>query len=412
MTYDVLIVGGRVAGGSLALRLARQGHRVLVVDRDEFPSDTLSTHLMSAVAVGQLAALGVLQDIEAAGFRRITRHRTYIEDCAFEGPAGPGGAYSLAPRRTVLDSVLLDHAVRAGAEFAPRTRADGLIDDGGRVAGAVLQAIGGERREVRATVVVGADGRGSKVAEWVGAEKYLEVPALRPAYYGYYHGLEPLPGCTLEMWFGGDQIGFVFPMRRDEDCLALELQPEDFEAFRSDPRGLFEQRMRTLPGMGSRMDHAVLEGRLLGTRGIDNFFRKPYGPGWALTGDAGYLKDPSTGSGVGDALGQAELLAEALDAFLRGAGWEESLSAFHQRRDETMMPGYQATLAHTRLRDQPSCDVGWIRAVICNPGTLRDFAQAMPALAAQVFPPEALPRVAGLAALFDTAPPPAATVER
>src|SRR5947208_1660525 len=132
MDYEILIVGGRAAGSSLALLLARQGHHVLVVDRDTFPSDTLSTHFMNPRAVG-----------------------------------------------------------------------------------AVLQQAGGERREVRAHVVVGADGRQSPVAHWAGAEKYLDVPALRPGYYGYYHGVEAPAEPTLEMWFGGDQIGFLFPMRPD-----------------------------------------------------------------------------------------------------------------------------------------------------------------------------------------------------
>jgi len=412
MGYDVLVVGARVAGSSLALLLARRGHRVLVIDRDELPSDTLSTHFMNAMAVDQLAALGVLADVEAAGFRRITRTRTWVEDCCFEGPAGPAGAYSLAPRRNVLDSVLIDHAVRAGAEFAQRTRAESLIQEDGRVAGAVVRPLEGQPHEVRATVVVGADGRGSRVAEWVGAERYLEVPAMRPAYYGYYHGLEPLPEPALEMWFGGDQIGFVFPMRPGEDCIALEIQPEQFDTFRSSPREAFEERVRALPGLARRLSGAELEGRLMGTRGIDNFFRRPYGPGWALTGDAAYLKDPSTGTGVGDALRQSAMLAEALDAVLGGAGWEETLSAFHRQRDAAMMPAYQATLAHTRLRDQAPEQVAWTRTVLCSPRLTRALAHALPGLLPSVLPPEAMAGLAGLARAFATAAPEAAVEAR
>lgn len=400
MDYEVLIVGGRIAGSSLALLLARRGHRVLVVDRDEFPSDTLSTHLMIPMAVGMLADLGVLADIEAAGFRRIGRHRTWIDDCCFEAPAGPGGAFSLAPRRAVLDSVLIDHAVAAGAEFLQRTRAESLIQEQGRVVGAVVRPAGGEPRPVRADVVVGADGRQSRVAQWVGAEKYLEVPALRPAYYGYYRGLEPLPETALEMWFGGDQIGFVFPMRPDEDCLALELQPEQFDSFRRHPQEVFEERFRALPGMERRMRGAVLEGRLLGTRGIDNFFRKPFGPGWALTGDAGYLKDPSTGMGLGDALRQSQMLAESLHDWFGGADWEQTMSAFQQRRDEVMLPTYQATLAHTKMRDQSAEEVAWIKAVLVSPGLTRALAHAMPGLLPQAFPEGAMRQVAGLARMF------------
>src|SRR5574340_625328 len=144
--YDVIVVGARVAGASLALLLGQQGHRVLLIDRDSFPSDTLSTHFVGGVGIASLRRLGVLPDIEAVGFRRITRSRTWIDDCLFEGPAGPEGAYSLAPRR-----------------------------------------------DARAQVVVGADGKFSKVAGWVKAERYADEPAMRPAYYGYFHGLTPLP---------------------------------------------------------------------------------------------------------------------------------------------------------------------------------------------------------------------------
>src|ERR1700737_1358308 len=137
--FDALIVGGRAAGGSLALLLARQGRNVLVVDRDEFPSDTMSTHFMNLGAVGALKPLGVLNDILAAGFRRVTRHRTWVGDCCFEGPAGPPGTFSLCPRRRVLDAVFLDHATKGRAHFEERSRVEGLAREGDQYAGAVLQ---------------------------------------------------------------------------------------------------------------------------------------------------------------------------------------------------------------------------------------------------------------------------------
>src|SRR5574340_946155 len=121
--YDVIVVGARVAGASLALLLGQQGHRVLLIDRDSFPSDTLSTHFVGGVGIASLRRLGVLADIEAVGFRRITRSRTWIDDCLFEGPSGPDGAYALAPRRDALDSILIRHARERGVEFQERTRA-------------------------------------------------------------------------------------------------------------------------------------------------------------------------------------------------------------------------------------------------------------------------------------------------
>jgi flavin-dependent dehydrogenase len=392
--YDALIVGGRVAGASLAQLLARQGRRVLVADRDEFPSDTMSTHFMNMIAVGALKRLGVLDDILAAGFRPITRHRTWIDDCCFEGPAGSPGAFSLAPRRIVLDAVLLEHAVKAGAQFEQRTRATSLLLEDGRVVGAVLQTTGGERREVRARVVIGADGKSSKVAEWVDAQEYDAVPALRPAYYGYYHGIEPRPEATVEIWFGGDQIGFVFPMREGEDCIAIELQPEDFDEFRSDHAAAFDARVRRLPDMARRMQTAHLEGKVIGVKGIDNYFRKPYGPGWALTGDAGYLKDPITGLGIGDALEQAFMLAESLGAWFNGADWEATMSAFQQKRDQTMKPMYDATLDYVRMRDIGPVEQALLRAVVISPTLMRTVAHAMVAQLPSLLSPAAYGRTA------------------
>lgn len=392
--YDALIVGGRVAGASLAQLLARQGRKVLVADRDEFPSDTMSTHFMNMIAVGALKRLGVLEDILAAGFRPITRHRTWIDDCCFEGPAGSPGAYSLAPRRIVLDSTLIEHAVRAGAQFEQRTRVASVLQDSGQVVGAVLQTTGGERREVRARVVVGADGKSSKVAEWVGAQEYDAVPALRPAYYGYFRGIEPRPEPTLEIWFGGDQIGFLFPMREGEDCIVLELQPEDFQEFRSDHAAVFDARVRRLPEMARRMQNARLEGKLIGVKGIDNYFRKPYGPGWALTGDAGYLKDPLTGLGIGDALEQSFMLAEALGAWFDGADWEASMSAFQQKRDQTMKPMYDTTLEHVRMRDIGPAEQALLRAIVISPTQMRTVAYAMVAQLPSLLAPATYGRIA------------------
>jgi flavin-dependent dehydrogenase len=243
---------------------------VLALDREAFPSDTLSTHAMNALAVDDLARLGVLDDLLAAGFRRVTRTRTYVEDCLLEGPAVPGvGGFGLAPRRDLLDSLLQQRAVEAGAELRTRTRVEGLVEEQGRVAGVLVDG-----REIRARVVVGADGKASKVAEWVGAESYREVPAQRS---GYYHGIAPLPEPTVELFFVDRTVGFLFPMRPDEDCIALEVPLEEFDTFRADPQAVFEERFRTLPGMEARLRGASLEGKVKGSRASRTTCASPTG---------------------------------------------------------------------------------------------------------------------------------------
>lgn len=407
--YDVVIVGGRVAGGSLALLLGQRGHRVLLIDRDQFPSDTLSTHYMHPSAVELLRRIGVLEDVEAGGLRRITRSRCYIYDCVFEGPIGPPGAYALAPRRDRFDAVLVEHAVRRGnVEFHDRTRAERLIEENGRVVGVIVRRAGGPPREIRAPVIVGADGKHSQVAQWVEAPSYHAVPGLRPGYYGYFHGVTPLDEPAVELFFQDDQIGFIFPMEPGVDCVAIEAQPRDFEEFRQAPATVLVERFKRFHGMAARLAGATLEGSALGARSIENYFRKPYGPGWVLTGDAGYCKDPSTGLGMGDAITQALLLEGALDAVLSGADWEGSLAEFQRKRDETMMPLYQATLAFTQAPETPSQSLAWLRATLSLPSFVRMLAATFPAAVAApgVLPPPTLKRLEMMAQQF--APTPAA----
>lgn len=374
-----------------------------MVDRDLFPSDTMSTHFMSPLAVGELQKLGLVDQVLAAGFRQITRHRAWIGDVAFEGPAGPFGLFSLAPRRSVIDTILVSVAVEAGVHFAQRTRAERLVFEGTRVAGAILQTAGGERREVRARVVVGADGKYSKVADWAGAEKYDAEPALRPVYMAYIRGVVPMLEPTLEMFYGGDQVGFLLPMRPGEDCLALEVQPADFDAFRKDPEGEFLGRYRRLPLMAKRLGAAVLEGKVQGTKGIENYFRKPYGEGWALTGDAGYLKDPSTGLGMGDALAASSMLAEALAGWLGGADWESSMAGFQARRDRHFKPFYEATLEYTRAPDLAADQLAWLQGAFTNPHLSRALAGAVAGEIHDLLGPK-LAQIEPIARLFGATP--------
>lgn len=377
--YDAVIVGARVAGASLALLLGRQGRRVLLVDRERFPSDTLSTHLLPPSTINLLMRLGVLHDVEALGLRRITRQRTYIGDCIFEGNMlAPPPAFALCARRDRLDSILIRHATsQPSVEFAEFTRADGLIWEAGRVAGLRLRSTGGAEREVRTRVVVGADGKNSKVAGWVQAARYNEVAAMRPLYFAYYRGVEPLAEPANEVFFQDGHIGYLFPMEPNMDLLVLELQPEEFATYRADPAGRFEAAFRILPGMRRRLESARREGQMHGIQGVENYFRTASGPGWVLTGDAAYCKDPSTALGIGDAFTQAFMLSEALDAVFSGADWEVTLTEYQRRRDERVMPAYQATLTFTRMGDLPAESLARLQAIMASPVFTHVLAEAL-----------------------------------
>jgi flavin-dependent dehydrogenase len=399
--YDAVVVGARVAGATVAARLAQQGRSVLLVDRDLFPSDTISTHGVGFNGVESMRRLGVLERIEAAGFRRIYRHRAWVDDICVEGPAGPPGGYSLTPRRIVLDQVLQDRAAECGAELMTRARVDGLLREGGTVTGASIRVIGGEKVDVRARIVIGADGKQSQVAEWVGAQKYDERPVGRPVYYGYFHGVTPLESTAIEMFFESDRIGFCFPMRPDEHLLCIEAQPAEFETIRKDPITWFRAAYRTLPGMEQRTRDAVIDGRLLGMRSVENFFRKPYGAGWALTGDAAYVKDPCTGYGIGDALLQSFMLAKALGAWLDGADWEATMTAYTESRDMALRPFFEQTVASTSARDEPYRQLNPLRAALISQHDARRLIRAVPGLLDGVFDPMDRFRLARIAELYE-----------
>ena len=406
MDYDAIVVGARVAGSSLAIQLGRQGRRVLLVDRDYFPSDTLSTHLLQPPAGEMLDRLGVLAEVESSGLRRLGRLRTYLGEVVVEGPLREPGAYALCARRDRLDMALIRQAVsRHGVELLERTRAHGLVWEGGRATGVELQTVGGARRTVRARVVVGADGKYSRVAEWTGAARYEETPALRPVYYAYYRGVTPQPTPALEVFYQDGRIGFVLPMEPGIDCLVLEVQPEEFPAFSADPEGRLETVLRTLPGMATRMAHAERDGPARGIRGVENYLRVPYGPGWALTGDAAYCKDSSTGTGIEDAFRQSFLLADALGTALDGADWETTMAAYHRRRDEAVLPGYRSTLRYTRTADPTPEALDWLQAVAANTGLVRLLGQTFPVAvqAPGVLPAGLLPSIERSAGRFAAA---------
>src|SRR5260370_38441008 len=194
----------------------------------------------------------------------------------------------------------------------------------------------------------------------------------------------------------------MFPMRDGEDCVAVAIQPEEFDEFRSGHAAFFVDRRRKLPDMAGRMQNAEVEGKVIGGKGIDNYFRKPYGPGWALTGDAGYLKDPSTGLGIGDALEQAFKLADALGAWFDGADWEESMSAFHQKRDRMMKPLYDATLDFTRMRDMAPAHQDLLKGIFLIPSATRTLAHGILAQLPTLFGPGVRRQIVRMGKMFTT----------
>lgn len=352
--YDVIVVGARCAGSPLAMLLARQGHKVLVVDRVTFPSDTVSTHYMHQVGVARLRDWGLLDKLVATGVTPIRRLNFSYTGITLRGFADVEGIQEVyAPRRTVLDSLLVDAARQAGAEVIEGFTVTDLVWQDGRVAGVKGNSADGAEREFRAAFVVGADGRNSTVGDLVEAEYHRTVPASCFVYYSYYDGLD----WEFHHWTGMDRQQFgAWPTNDNQHLVTVMRRMDRFADFRADVEGNFQQVFdQVLPDFGAQLrDSGNRVERFRPMRYPDNYYRRSTGPGWALVGDAGYHKDPFTGWGISDALKYAEVLADKLHAGLSGEQpIDEAVHEYEQLRDEQTEDTFRFTCMISELKAPP-----------------------------------------------------------
>ncbi|EYD76162.1 monooxygenase, FAD-binding protein [Rubellimicrobium mesophilum DSM 19309] len=190
--YDVAIVGARCAGSALALRLAREGAKVLLIDRASFPSDTMSGHFIQPAGVSCLRRMGLPEELQALGSPPLERMTVDFGPVVLSGSPAPmpdGTATGYAPRRFRFDPMLADAAVAAGAVLRECTSFVEPLMEAGRVTGIRTTTPAGAVDDVPARVVVGADGKRSRVARAVGAESYKAHEATTCTYYTYWEGM-------------------------------------------------------------------------------------------------------------------------------------------------------------------------------------------------------------------------------
>ncbi|MGE0297549.1 NAD(P)/FAD-dependent oxidoreductase [Pseudonocardia sp.] len=317
-SYDVIVVGARCAGSPTAMLLARAGYRVLVVDRATFPSDTISTHLVHPPGVAALRRWGLLDRITATGCPPIGTYSLDVGPFTIVGSPGTAETpVAYAPRRTVLDKILVDAAAEAGAEVREGFTVTDVVVSDGRVTGIRGRGRAGATVAEHARVVVGADGVRSLVAQAVRPDRYHDKPRLQCSYYTYFSGL-PTDG-RFEVYLRPDRgRGFgVIPTNDDLTLVIGGWRYTEFEANKADIEGNYLRIFDLVPPFAERIRAARREARLVGTA-VPNFFRTPFGPGWALVGDAGYTKDFITAQGITDAFRDAELCTTALHQALSG----------------------------------------------------------------------------------------------
>ena len=353
--YDAIVIGARCGGSPTAMLLARNGYRVLLVDKATFPSDTMSTHLAHPPAVAALDRWGILEQLEATNCPPITRYSFDFGPVAVAGTPRPsnGTAKAYCPRRIVLDALLVEAAAAAGAEVREAFTVEEVLIDDGRVTGIRGHAKGGDTVTETAKVVVGADGRHSLLAKAVQPEQYNEVPALAPAYYAYWSGL-PADGFDTYIRAESGRGWAAIPTHDGLTCVVQGTPQADFATTKKDVEGTYLEGFELAPEFAERINGAKRESGFMGAGDLAGYFRKPYGPGWALVGDAGYHKHPITAFGITDAFRDAEAVASALDeTFSERRSFDDAMADYQRARDEEALPIYGFTCDFAKLEPPP-----------------------------------------------------------
>ena len=351
--YDAIVIGARCAGSPTAMLLARKGYKVLLLDKAEFPSDTISTHIIWPSGAERLKRWGLLESVLATNCPLIRRMIFDLGPFALSGspPASDGVFGIIAPRRTVLDKIIVDAAVKAGAELRENCLVEEIVMNDDRVTGIRCRIKGGSSVTEKARIVIGADGRNSIVARAVKAQEYNARPPLSCWYYTYW---SDVPVEDLVLYSRPNRAIGTIPTNDGLICLPVAWTANEFRDYRSDIEGNYLKTLELTNGLADLVRQGKREERFFGMADLPNFFRKSFGPGWALVGDAGYHKDPITGQGISDAFHAAETLTGALDAGLSGSeSLEKSLARYEQSRDEEVMPMYEFTCDWATLQPPP-----------------------------------------------------------
>jgi len=347
-TFDAIVVGARCAGSAAATALTRAGRRVVALDRVSFPADTISTHLLWPGGLAELQTLGALERVRALGAPPMPEAVAGLAGITVRGGFTPvdGIDHALCVRRTGLDAALVATARHAGAEVREGVRVEELLWEGGRCTG--VRYDGG--RELRAPLVIGADGRRSTVARAVGAERpYRAQPSGRACFYAYWRDRDDAWRAIAAQWREGGELGTAFPC--DDGLVLVLLQPPAARAgaFRADLAGEYARTVAGIPELAARLEGCEQTSKVRAATGIASYFRRSAGPGWALAGDAGHFKDPVTAQGIRDALRYGRLLGEAAAPLLEDpVALDRALVAWERDRERDCLEVYQWTNALAR----------------------------------------------------------------
>jgi flavin-dependent dehydrogenase len=323
--YDVAVVGASIAGCTAATLLGRSGARVALLESHSDPSafKRVCTHYIQPSSGPTIDRLGLTGAIRAAGGRATdgnlwTRYG-WVSFSRENAPSPARDWPGLNIRREKLDPMLREMAsATGGVELMLGHTATGLIRDGERVSGVRVRERSGEEREIRAKLVVAADGRDSQVAEMAGVETKLKAHN-RFGYWAYYRDTPLATGDAAQLWFLDPDMAYAFPTDDGLVCLTVMPVKERLGEFKPDPEPAMARMFETLAD-APRIDPAKRVGNVIGKLEVPNAVRTAARPGLALVGDAALAADPLWGVGCGWAFQSGEWLADAVAPALANGG--------------------------------------------------------------------------------------------
>ncbi|MFL5872605.1 MAG: NAD(P)/FAD-dependent oxidoreductase [Solirubrobacterales bacterium] len=349
--YDAVIVGASLAGCAAAIRLGRAGLRVALVEKQPDPNafKRMCSHFIQASGVPAIERLGLLEPIEAAGGLRPQMHMWTRWGWVEAPPDRAGRGVNL--RREVLDPLVRTTAADTpGVDLMLGWSVERLLRGDGGFGGVVARNREGTERELRGRLMIGADGRDSKVAE-LSEVPVKTYPHNRIAYGGYFEGPPPKHSPDSTIWFLDPHWAAAFPTDSDLTFYAAMPTKDRLPEFKRDPEAALVRFVADVPEAPPILESRSIE-PVLGKIEMTNRMRKPVAPGLALIGDAALATDPLFGVGCGWAFQSAEWLADAVQPALQGGeSLEQGLE--HYRRRHARELGGHAFLIHDYATGRP-----------------------------------------------------------